>query len=316
MAEEKFGKDSRVWIAEPGETGLDRWSPRELFEDEGIVLEWNQQKLVLVRPNAQKESTIVGDYVARIEPYFGDEAGDKAHAAYRLHEFQTVLTQGKTAVATTDSKLHRWQRRLILAEMVDAATALGRTSDAGVLFAPLAKDNPPQLLMTTIPLPWGDDVLAADLGKIQGLAEKWIEEEQEGLKLLGASWLLTGTKRSTAIQTLETLRSSKTPLISVYSKAQLWRTVPPSEILSDRYPKWLAERDSVALPIQAGPTMLLADRLAQSGQLALAVSEWMRVVTLHSDRYHLKTKAKTKAIATLKQLGRNKEAEIVSATSE
>ena len=90
--------------------------------------------------------------------------------------------------------------------------------------------------------------------KIQALAEEWIAQESESSKLLGAAWLLTGTKRNLAIETLEHLaKTSKSPMIVAYAKAQLWRTVPPAEILSDRYPRWLAERDKLLLPAQAGP---------------------------------------------------------------
>ena len=57
--------------------------------------------------------------------------------------------------------------------------------------------------------------------------------------------------------------------------------------------------------------MLLAERLQQAGQPTLAITEWLRIATLHSDRYHLAIKAKKKAIDTLKTLGRNDEADRV-----
>lgn len=45
---------SRIWIAEPGDTSLNRWEAREVFEESGQVVEWNDQKVVLLRPGAQK----------------------------------------------------------------------------------------------------------------------------------------------------------------------------------------------------------------------------------------------------------------------
>ena len=100
-------------------------------------------------------------------------------------------------------------------------------------------------------------------------------------------------------------------MIVAYAKAQLWRTVPPAEILSDRYPRWLAERDKLLLPAQAGPTMLLAERLQQAGQANLAIPEWLRIATMHGDRYHLVTKAIPKAAEALRASGRTAEADRV-----
>ena len=151
-----------------------------------------------------------------------------------------------------------------------------------------------------------------DSPRIQPLAEEWINQELESAQLLGAAWLLVGTKRNLAIETLEQLaRNSKSPVIMAYSKAQLWRTVPPAEILSDRYPRWLSERDKLMLPAQAGPTMLLAERLQQAGQSNLGIPEWLRIVTMHGDRYHLAIKAIPKATEALRSGGRNDEADRV-----
>jgi hypothetical protein len=63
--------------------------------------------------------------------------------------------------------------------------------------------------------------------------------------------------------------------------------------------------------MQAGPSMLLAHRLSQAGQSSLAIAEWLRIATLHSDRYHLASKAISNAAQALKSLGRNEEAEKV-----
>lgn len=308
LAEEKFGKDSRIWFSEPGDTSLDRWEPRELFEDVGIILEWNAQNVVLVRLDAKSESTISGDYVVRIEPNWTNPAGEKIHRLFRQYQFQSVADQGNETIKL--GEMPRWQQRVILAEMIESRSALGASDAAGKLFSVLAKLNPPQLLVATIPIPWGSETLDANLPKIQRLADAWILDENEAIQLMGAAWLLSGPKRANAIESLENLaKNSKSQILRSYAKAQLWRTVPPAEVMSDRYPKWLAERDSLLLPIQAGPTMLLAERLAQAGQPVLAISEWLRIATLHADRYHLASKAIPNAVAALRSLGKNEEAD-------
>ena len=181
------------------------------------------------------------------------------------------------------------------------------------MFVALANYNPPQLLLATIPLPWGESAFSeSGLSEIQTQSEEWIAQESDAVQLLGAAWLLSGSKRPLAIETLNRLaKTSKSPLISAYARVQLWRTVPPAEVLSDRIPSWLSERDKLLLPLQAGPTMMLAERLQQAGQSNLAIPEWLRIATLHSDRYHLASKALSKASATLRETGRTEEADRV-----
>ena len=55
---EKLGKESRIWIAEPGDTGLNRWDPRELFEDSGILLDWDSKRILLFRSTGKTETTL------------------------------------------------------------------------------------------------------------------------------------------------------------------------------------------------------------------------------------------------------------------
>jgi hypothetical protein len=312
LAEEKFGKDSRIWFSEPGDKSLDKWESAELVEETGILLEWNADEVVLLRPDAKNESRIAGDLVVRIEPNWTDPVGEKIHSLFGARQFQTVLAQGADAIKSKTMPKLPWQQRLILAEMIESRSALGNPDLAGRLFAALAKTKPPQLLLATIPLPWGQERMDIDLPKMQSLAEEWILDETEALRLLGAAWLLSGKKRSAAIEALEGVsKNSKSPVLASYAKAQLWRTVPPAELLSDRYPKWIAERDRMLLPIQAGPTLLLAQRLSQAGQNELAIQEWLRIATLHAERYHLAIAAITNASQALRSLGRKQEADQV-----
>lgn len=301
----KFGKASRLWIAEPGEVGLNRWDPRELFEESGILLDWDSKRVLLFRSTGKAEITLPGDTIVRIEPAWANESGEEVHRLFSERQHKSVVTKGQEVVNKFEkSGLPVWQRRLILAEMIESCSALGRPQIAGTLFVVLAKGNPPPvLLFATIPLPWGETAFKdLDMTKIQALAEDWIAQDSESSKLLGAAWLLSGTKRSFAIETLEQLaKGSKSPMIAAYAKAQLWRTVPPAEILSDRYPRWLAERDKLLLPAQAGPTMLLAERLQQAGQPNLAIPEWLRIATMHGDRFHLATKAIPRAAEAVRQ---------------
>jgi hypothetical protein len=59
--------------------------------------------------------------------------------------------------------------------------------------------------------------------------------------------------------------------------------------------------------MQAGPSTLLAHRMAQASEPMLAASEWLRIATLHSDRYHFANRAWPKAIESLDSLGKKED---------
>ncbi|MFY7874675.1 MAG: hypothetical protein ACOVQM_04465, partial [Pirellula sp.] len=109
---------------------------------------------------------------------------------------------------------------------------------------------------------------------------------------------------------LDTLaRQSKSTLVSKYAEAQLWRTTPPVELATKRVNRCYAVRDSLLLPLQAGPTMLLAERFSKANEKELALSEWMRVAMMHSEQYRLASHAAKQAAAVLRERSQSAEAD-------
>jgi hypothetical protein len=49
--------------------------------------------------------------------------------------------------------------------------------------------------------------------------------------------------------------------------------------------------------------MLLAHRLEQANQPKLAIAQWLRVASMHQDRYHLAEQAVGKGIDAARKLG-------------
>jgi len=287
-ARERLGEPSRLRWTEPGSNTLDRWTPRRIVEIEGVISEWETKKLVLVQRQSNAVTTLPGDNVVGLEPGWKLEAFAEVHQLYTQGKFSEVLQQGQAALKLSGAP--RWQQRLLVAEMVQSACAMGQRAVAGRVFGYLAKDSPPDLLLATIPLPWADEALNAG-NAIATEAIKWMEEESDAMKLLGASWSLSGPLRPKALEILQTLAKSDSPILAGYAKAQLWRIVPPDEIRSGELPKWIELRDALPLPAQAGPTVLLGMRLEQVGEREMAVAEWLRVATLHTDRFHLQLMA-------------------------
>lgn len=309
QAIEKLGGPSVVRWTELGSTGLERWEARRIIEIRGVVVEWDPKKLGVVRSDGNGVTSFPGDGVIGIEPAWKADEFKAVHALFAQHRYEDVLTQGQNALKLTN--IPRWQQRLLVAEMVQSAVSLKKWAVAGRIFGFLVKDDPPNLLLSAIPLPWSDEAITASTGVAEE-ATGWIESESPAMRLLGASWLLGGDQRSKGVEILQALSKSESEVIAGYAKAQLWRTVPPSEIVEYPLPQWLKLRDSLPLAAQAGPTMLLATRLEQAGQHELAIGEFLRIATLFGDRYHLKQKAVANAIDISKAIGDNAQADRIS----
>lgn len=198
----------------------------------------------------------------------------------------------------------RWQQQFVIGHIIQAALAMGNTRTAGILFLDLAASQPPPLLYADMPLCW--TVRNVDKPTLDS-AKQWLASEAEDAKLLGASWLLLGPEREMASKVLSQLQSSKNPLVAELAAAQAWRLVAPPETLK-QLDAWLAFRDRMLQPLQLGPTEFLAERLQRVGETDLALEQWMRIATLHTDRYDRTRKALSAAAASLTRAGRTTEA--------
>ena len=300
QAVEKFGPASKVVWGEPGGNSLDRWKPRSLIEVQGVVVAWESDQLVVVKPGANGTSSYPGDYVVGIEPNWKAPAYAKVHELFLGHQFREVLQQGQAALAMNE--IPRWQQRVVVAEMIDSAVALGQYAVAARIFKILAQDTSPELLLSRIPLPWSDELAQPTPALIQeSLAG--LENKSTAMQVLGATWLLATEHRLVAIEKLKSIASSGDSLMADYAKPQLWRLAPSEEVFSTNFGNWTSLRDALPVAAQAGPTMLLANRLDQAGQTKLALAEWLRITSLHEDRYDLRVQALQRAVEAAKKLG-------------
>ncbi|MEI6525480.1 MAG: hypothetical protein WCP62_05585 [Planctomycetota bacterium] len=300
QAVEKLGPSSKVLWSEPGENSLNRWRARSIIEASGVIASWDVDKLVVIKPEANGPTNFPGDLVVGIEPGWKSLAYTQVHSLFEQRKFKEVLQQGQAALSLAE--IPRWQQRVVVSEMVDSAMALQQYSAAARVFRVLAQDSTPELLLSRIPLPWSDELLRVTPALTQE-ALGWIESDKPAMQLVGASWLLAGEHRLAAIDKLKSLSSNASPMIAAYSKIQLWRLTIPEEILSDGFLEWVAQRDALPVPLQAGPTMLLAHRLEQANQPKLAIAEWLRVTSMHADRYHLAEQAVRRGADAAKKLG-------------
>ncbi|MCE3014275.1 MAG: hypothetical protein ACK56W_08435 [Pirellula sp.] len=315
QAIERFRGASRVTIADDDDSSFNRWDAPESKLETGVILEWNAEKLFLVRPNDSRERSISSPRVLRIEPVWENPLAEKLHELYSKQRWSEAIAIGPKVLGSKSEypSTPRWQQKMLLAELVECRTSLGNWEKGAVLFhsLALAKESLPPLLATVIPIPWTDSSVAiGDRKKLHELSEGWIRDSNELIKLMGAAWLLDSDQQKEAIATLDTLaRQSKSTLVSKYAEAQLWRTTPPVELATKRVNRCYAVRDSLLLPLQAGPTMLLAERFSKANEKELALSEWMRVAMMHSEQYRLASHAAKQAAAVLRERSQSAEAD-------
>lgn len=217
--------------------------------------------------------------VVAVRPQWNNE-----HAAEMDRNFYEgkYAEHAKMAATVLKTDMPPYQQRLLLAQVVITANAIGNRVPAGNIYVTLCKNSPPPFLLAAAPLNWVDSQTTKAM---ETAAEGWLAEKEEGIQLLGASWLLSGSKRNDALDTLEKLTRSTNSPIAELATCQLWRIVPISPDSTATLLGWQTRRDSLLLPLQLGPTELIADRWRAARQPSLSAFESLRIAILHRDRY-------------------------------
>ncbi|MCU0712231.1 MAG: hypothetical protein MUC43_09235 [Pirellula sp.] len=305
---ETFGGPSVIKIATRERTDLGVWTVSDVLEERGIVLDWNEEKLTLLRSTSDEPTSLITRNVFQIRHSFKSNVVSELQSNYASGKFQEALAFASKVLGTKAEgiKLARWEQKYVLGMLIESCKAVDRWDAACTLFVSLAKESPPDLLAASIPIPWFDSVAEIrDRDKIRTNAALWLKDPNELIQLLGACWLLDGELRGDAVATLKKLaRDSERPLVNQFASAQLWRTMPPTEFVKRQLESARLLRDSVFLPAQAGPTLLLAERCNRGSQPELALQEWLRVVTIHPEQHALAYHAKRSAMDLLRSTDR------------
>lgn len=294
-----------IWYAPATIRNRDRWAPPETVKFDGRIQDFDAKRLSYIDAQGSPHE-LESNRVERVQMVWANDAARTAHQLFSEHKYRDAAAAIDRAIK---SGIPRWQQRILLAELIEAADALGDSKRAGVFFVNLSVASPPAMLYAVIPLCWTtrepDEALKL-------AAAQWLEEPGELPGLLGASWMLLGKESDKAKRRLTQLQQSETLPISQLASAQLWRLTPPPETKSNLN-NWFDFRDSLLLPLQIGPTEFLADRLSRLSLTDLAVGEWTRIATAHGERYYRATRALTAAQQRLQQENRTEEANRLSA---
>ncbi|GAB5404507.1 MAG: hypothetical protein Aurels2KO_27380 [Aureliella sp.] len=291
-----------VTFVAPVTSADDAWTTRPKVQRRGAINEFDGQILELT-PADGKKLRVGSHFVTELSFQWSTTA---AAAADKLVDERKYVEAVK-AIEAAYPALPKWQQRLLLARMVHSLSAAGKDRIAGIIFINLAAANPPPIVYADMPLCWTTKQTDSSHA---GEARKWIVAEDEVSQLLGASWLLSGSMRTESERILRKLKSSKNQTIAALATAQSWRLASPPES-KERATQWMKFRDNLILPLQIGPTEFLADRLTRIGETELAMGQWLRIATVHSDQHARAVVALSSAKQQLIQAERTREAESI-----
>jgi len=181
----------------------------------GNVIDYTGQALTL--QTASGQTSIPAEKIATVET---DYASD-------VMQGKKLLNAGKSSEAArlfgaaVAGERRPWVQREILALEALALQNAGRTIEAGNTFLKIVAEDPQTIHFDALPLAWFS--LPPHFERDRA-ARTWLEMPSPYAQLLGASWLLSTSDRSQAIQVLGNLRRSKIPQIAILAEAQLWQT--------------------------------------------------------------------------------------------
>ncbi len=256
----------------------------------GEITEYNGQQLTL--RTAGRDKTIPSSQVDRVDTDWpvaqrkAEQLADDAQFAAAIQQYRPAFAQEK----------RRWVQRKMLADIVWCYRNAGNIEAACSTFLQLLADDRETQYFDAIPLSWQPHEPAASLRQ---RANGWLGSENGPAEsLLGASWLLSTSDRTKAIDALRRLARHPDQRIAQLARAQLWRTevVQTDE---DRVRLWQTQIDQIPVALRAGPYFLLGRahaRLDQRDQAALA---FLRIPVLYDRDRTLTQSALLAAARTL-----------------
>jgi len=214
-------------------------------------------------------------------------------------EWHTAHRAGREALANHDfeaavrhlteanrAEQRVWVRRLILADLMRAYSALGRPEQAGEVLLAVMQSDPSTPALADAPLAWFPDDRVS-----RAKAQSWLaKSEQPAAVLLGASYLLSTSAATDARQALFELTRHNDPRITALAEAQLWR----SELLrsdADDVARWAARIEQMPETLRAGPYYVLGQAYDRLGLPDAAALAYLHVPLLFPERRELAARA-------------------------
>jgi hypothetical protein len=268
------------------------------------VIDIGVEQMVYIDENDETPRYLRGNRVVAVDLAWDSNEARAAMDQVHANDFRAAVPKIQAAIGQTRLQ---WQKKFLISALVDCLQNLNSTKKAGEIFLQLAANEPPAMLYGSMPLAWTTSDNRPDMARA---ASEWIVGQGEASQLLGASWLLSGSERAQATQVLDRLsRSAVDASIRDLATAQRWRTQVAADVVDGELGQWQEARDAMLLPLQAGPTRLIAQKLADANRTDAAVAEWLRIAVTNGTRYDAASKAIEQAVSVLDRGDRQVEAD-------
>lgn len=245
----------------------------------GEILDFTGEFLTL-RGASGREEQIPSSRVLRYETTRVRDH-ENADQLFREARFPDAVVAYRRAV---DEEQRGWMRRQILASMVRCHTNMNQPDRAGDTFLIIVRIDPTTQWFDAIPLSWKPQQTT---GPWEQRASDWLDNPPApAAALMGASWLLSSSRRDRAREALRQLAADPDPRIALLAQAQLCR----AELFNNR-PDTVSRLESTVAALdhslRAGPYFLLGHAWARQSDPGRAALAFLRVPILHAEQADL-----------------------------
>jgi len=266
----------------------------------GTILEYTGKEL-LVEHASGREERVSTSRVVRVVG-----AWSAAHLAgndlFANGDFNAA--QAKYLRALGEEK-RPWVIRRVRAQLTWCYRYLDQPGRAAKAFFGVYAEDPATPYFAAIPLSWATSTVPST---IQRQAALWMSDRNPGfVRLIGASWSLTSSRRAEALQTLQRLERDADQKIIFLARAQTWRTqvITATPATTNHWQQQIADMPGT---IRAGPLYIFGQALARQKQHEQAALTFMKTAILYPTERDLASHALLAAARQLETIERKQEA--------
>ena len=243
----------------------------------GSIAEWKGHQIVLVANG--RERKIDSRTVVDISTNWPSDL-QRARELASDHDYVSAAKKFQSAILQED---RLWVQQLILAELIEVYDAQELPNEAIQAFLRMVAKDSESRFFSLIPLSWSTGGIR---NPPEAMTQQWIQSKSKILKLIGASWRLSGAKRKEAIETLQSLANDTDLRIAQLATTQLWRTqlFTATQVDTER---WSRQMDQIQVELRAGPLFLLGEAYQKTGQDIEARLSWMKIPILYPEKKSL-----------------------------
>lgn len=181
--------------------------------------------------------------------------------ALTLFRDQKYAEALRPLIASLDARPPVWRQQFLSMAAAQAAWRSGRGKIALELVSQLDRRPLPPMVVGWLPIQWQRRALS---GNVAAAAAARLDDDSVAVRLVAASWLLSGSNRQIAVRSLERIRDTKKLAAKSYypslASFLLIRASTPIET-EQRSAAWLSELKTLPMCIQMGPMFTIAEKL-------------------------------------------------------